>query len=204
MMPPSPLFSPNSTLCNPPRNAPCSDPSFQAQHTPQPEHISLPQHKWRRCAPLGAEARLTFEASDVLADSRRNYCFRPFSHENILQSKKPSTMPATTSRLRLRPTSRKGIVHQYGVVQQQRIDRVPENGRDRFIQLSHRKASENRQAQERQRDSEGSCMVFGLTGCSESGLEYSQGMADMLMDLFDDPNLPPEAELQSFARPLSL
>jgi hypothetical protein len=74
--------------------------------------------------------QLTFEASDALADLRRNSRFRSSGHEDALQSHNESLPRPHPTRAVLRPRSRKGVTHQFGVLQQHRIDRVLEEERE--------------------------------------------------------------------------
>ena len=169
------LAPPPASLCNPLLKCTVFRSIIPAQHsTSRNPNTSLPQHKVATVCTLSAEAQLTPEASDVLADIRRNYSFRPSSHENILQSKDASNISPNTSRVRLRPKSRKGISHQSEVIQQHRVDRVLETERRLSVQLPCQEGTERRQGHQRQRESEGYHEESSFLGTrSKTGLEYS-------------------------------
>jgi len=132
-----PLPYPNPAFTAPLWSAQSVDPSSQHsthQHPsprPPPPPPTPARSEDTKHPPLTADAQLTLEASDALADLRRHSRFRSSGHENSLQSNNESTTPRPNpNRAVLRPQSRKGVTHQFGVLQQHRIDRVLESERE--------------------------------------------------------------------------
>lgn len=136
-----------------------------------------------------------------MADVRRNHRIRSSSHENDLQSNNESTIRPNTTRAVLHPKSRKGVLHQFGFLQQHRIDRLLADERPGFIQLPRRNISKKRQANGDQEEDEDYYKILPLDPLPGSDVDFT----DMLMDmLVDDPEHPPVPDLQAFTRQLIL
>jgi hypothetical protein len=143
-----------------------------------------------------ADVQLTLEAYNAWADLRRNYHCRPSSHENDLQSNNEPTIRPNTTRAVLRPKSQKGILHQFGVLQQHRIDRLLENEQLRLTQFPCGEIWGEQHRQYSQTELDRLHKIEPPLPRPESGPDNSAtSMADMLMDVLDYPERPLSANI---------
>jgi hypothetical protein len=143
-----------------------------------------------------ADVQLTLEAYNTWADLRRNSHCRPSSHENDLQSNNEPTIRPNITRAVLRPKSQKGVLHQFGVLQQHRIDRVLENGRLRVTQFPCGDIWGEQQRQYSQTELERFRKIEPPLPRPDSGPDNSAtSIADMVMDVLVYPERPLNADI---------
>jgi hypothetical protein len=176
--------------------------AHSTQHSPTP---LPPRHELKDMHRSVADVQLTLEAYNAWADFRRNYRFRPSSHENDLQSNNEPTIRPNITRAVLRPKSQKGVLHQFGVLQQHRIDRVLENEQLRITQFPCGEIWGEQQRQYSQTELGCFHKIDPPMPGPDSGLENSAtSITDLLMDVLDYPKRPRNTDLPASARQLVL